>query len=288
METDEMLLASLDRWDKATGARLEAFCLDPTALMAPLLDCRASIHMSGTMRPLEEYRDVIGLPPDTPLRVFPSPFPPQNRLVLYADDVTTRYEEVERSSDMFQRISVHLERLLNSNGRNALVFFPSFEMLERFASGGCLAGIKRRKIFDERSMSQKELMALVEEFRSGRGSALFSVAGGRLSEGMDFPSGDLEMVIMVGIPYPPPTARQRALSYFHDVRFGKGWEYTVTAPTTRKLLQGIGRLIRSPEDRGVAVILDKRARHFSPDIEGLLYSWDPVGDVTSFFGRSPR
>ena len=29
-----------------------------------------------------------------------------------------------------------------------------------------------------------------------------------------------------------------------DLKFGKGWEYTVEAPTARKLLQSIGRLIQ--------------------------------------------
>jgi Rad3-related DNA helicase len=281
---DARLLALLDRWERATGARLEAFCLDPSITAAPLLDSAAALHMSGTLRPLAEYRDTMGLPGSTRLLQLPSPFPPENRQVLYATDVTTRYEVMERVPDMPERLSAHLEVLLNGSMRNTLVLFPSFELLERFAGGGLLAGIRRVKLFDERGMSQRELMALVEEFRATRGAAMFSVAGGRLSEGMDYPDEDLELVVMVGIPYPPPTARQRALSHFYDVRFGKGWEYTVTAPTLRKLLQGVGRLIRRPDDRGIAVILDKRARHFADDIPDLLQSWDPAGDVVAFFG----
>jgi len=128
-------------------------------------------------------------------------------------------------------------------------------------------------------------MELARSFCESRGAVLFSVCGGRLSEGMDYPAQELEMVVVVGIPYPPPTARQRALSYFHDVRFGKGWEYTVTAPTARKLVQGVGRLIRRPDDRGAAVILDKRARHFHASLDGLLQSWDPARDVRRFFGE---
>ncbi len=277
------LLERLVEWERAYEPRVEAFCMDASVVTAALRDTHASLHMSGTLRPLAEYRDVLGLPRDTVAQVFPSPFPPENRLCLYTTDVTTRYEEMERRPEMPERIAGHLEDLLNGCHRNTLVLFPSFEMLERFINGGMLWGVRREKLFGERGLGQRDLMDLGELFRSERGSVLFSVCGGRLSEGIDYPDQDLEMVVMVGIPFPPPTARLRALSYFHDVRFGKGWEYTVTTPTTRKLLQGIGRLIRRPEDRGVAVILDKRARHFGSDIGGLLQSWDPPADVRAFW-----
>ena len=42
---------------------LECFCLDPSIIASVVNECRSSIHMSGTLSPLEEYRDSIGLPP---------------------------------------------------------------------------------------------------------------------------------------------------------------------------------------------------------------------------------
>jgi DNA excision repair protein ERCC-2 len=88
--------------------------------------------------------------------------------------------------------------------------------------------------------------------------------------------------MIVGIPYPKPTARQRGLQRYYDLKFRKGWEYTVEAPTARKLLQSIGRLIRDENDRGVAVILDRRAPRFKKYIFGLEESEDLVGDIQSF------
>jgi len=61
-----------------------------------------------------------------------------------------------------------------------------------------------------------------------------------------------------------------------------GWERAVKAPTARKLQQAIGRLIRSETDRGVAIILDKRAIHFTDTISAKRTE-DPVEDVNSFF-----
>ena len=44
----------------------------------------------------------------------------------------------------------------------------------------------------------------------------------------------LEIAVIVGVPYPKPTARQRGLQHYYDLKFRKGWEYTVEAPTARK------------------------------------------------------
>ncbi len=70
------------------------------------------------------------------------------------------------------------------------------------------------------------------------------------------------MVVVVGIPYPKPTAGLKALEDYYDWKFQRGWEYAVHAPATRRLLQSIGRLIRSEKDRGIAIILDRRAVYF--------------------------
>jgi DNA excision repair protein ERCC-2 len=106
--------------------------------------------------------------------------------------------------------------------------------------------------------------------------------GGRISEGMDFPAEELEIALIVGIPYPKPSARQRALQQYYDIKFRKGWEYIVEAPTARKLLQSIGRLIRDEKDKGVAVILDKRAPRFKKYIKDLKESKDPFNEIKSF------
>lgn len=136
-------------------------------------------------------------------------------------------------------------------------------------------------------MSQSELMELVTDFKScgdddGDGAALFSVMGGRISEGMDFPAEQLEIAVIIGIPYPKPTARQRGLQNYYDQKFGKGWEYTVQGPAARKMLQAIGRLIRNENDRGVAVILDKRAPRFHQYIKDMRESKDLLTDISHF------
>jgi len=155
-------------------------------------------------------------------------------------------------------------------------------MLEEFLELG--SKVARPLFVERRDLTQDELMERLDEFKTGSG-ILFAVMGGRVSEGLDFPDRELEMAVLVGIPYPRPTAKLKSLLRYCDLKFGKGWDYAVKAPATRRLLQSIGRLIRRESDIGVALILDKRARTFSTRIEGLVSVEDPIEETRKFFSE---
>ncbi|MEE9164045.1 MAG: ATP-dependent DNA helicase [Thermoplasmata archaeon] len=251
---------------------LKAYCLDPSRVADPIRACHASLHMSGTLAPLEAYRDTLGLPTDTLLRAFPSPFPPENRRVVYRDHVTTRYQELHEAPEAMTRLRKEVRNLLRDCRRNTLFLFPSYGLLESFLD---LRRDSRVPVFVERrGMGQAALMRSLDAFRRTT-AALFAVVGGRVSEGLDFPDRQLEVVVMVGIPYPKPTAALRALVNYYDWKFQKGWEYGVLAPTTRRLLQSIGRLIRSERDRGIVVVLDRRAPFFKRSLGPMVLTEDP-------------
>jgi len=128
----------------------------------------------------------------------------------------------------------------------------------------------------------------VSDFKLAPGKALLhAIAGGRVSEGIDFPGAEMELAVIAGIPYPKPTAKQRAFQHFCELRFGRGWEHAVKAPTARKLQQAVGRLIRSDTDRGVALVLDKRAVHFIDTLSARRTS-DPANDIEEFFSSEPN
>ncbi|MBN1391084.1 MAG: ATP-dependent DNA helicase [Candidatus Thermoplasmatota archaeon] len=272
---------------------LQAFAMDPSIVTGALKEAHASIHLSGTLSPLDEYRDTIGLPSDTPLIKLPPPFPTANRAVMYVNDLSTNHETMMKDPLVKMRYRERVMGILGSvPDRNAAVFFPSFDLLmsilgtEELEDGTSLPpGIRldRPTFIEEKGSHQAEIMDIAERFKSSKGGVLLSVIGGRLSEGMDFPGESLEVVIIVGIPYPRPNARQRALSSYYDIKFGKGWEYTVHAPASRRLLQAIGRMIRSESERGYAIILDKRAMHFKDSIPDLQESRESIIHISEFF-----
>jgi DNA excision repair protein ERCC-2 len=262
-------------------------CLDASLMSGPLAQVHASIHMSGTLNPLDQYRDIIGLPKDrTRLASLPSPFPKENRKVVYSKDVTTRFEDMMANKQETERIWRMLRQICDSVSRNTVVFFPSYRLLSSFIGSKWGSGIEPKPYIEESEMRQDEVMEMVEVFKKRVGSPLmFSVIGGRISEGLDFPDRELDIVVIVGIPYPRPEPIQDALQRYYELRFGPGmgWEYAVRAPTTRRLLQCIGRLIRSESDRGIGIILDKRAVRFQSYIHDLRPSNDPVADIKTFF-----
>ena len=272
------------------NSRIEAYCLDPALGTEIIKDFHSSIHMSGTLEPLEEYRDSIGLPDSTELIAYPSPFPKENRKVLYVSDVTTKYDEITKDKENIEQMKTYVSKICNTFPKNTMVFFPSFNIMSIFRNLEQYNSIKRCLFVEERDMSQTALMELVSGFKekgseNNGGATLFSVIGGRISEGMDFPAKQLELAVVVGIPYPKPTARQRGLQRYYDLKFGKGWEYTVEAPTARKLLQSIGRLIRNETDKGVAIILDRRAARFKRYIRDLEESKNLLKDIDNFMKK---
>ncbi|MDD7423605.1 MAG: ATP-dependent DNA helicase [Candidatus Methanomethylophilaceae archaeon] len=259
---------------------LEAYCMDPYEAAAPFRDCYASVHMSGTLEPIPDYVMSLGLERCNHAS-FPSPFDPDNLLTLYVDDVTTRHNDLQLDPDNIDRIMDHIVDLVNGVGRNTAVFFPSYEMMNRFVVKGLQDRLEGDVYTEIRGMSQAELMDTVDGFRSSTGGILFAVTGGRISEGLDFPSRDLELAIIVGLPYPRPSAKKDALIRYCQYRFDDGWNYVVRMPMARKMRQARGRLIRSEDDRGAAVVLDSRALQI-PGF-GAILSHDPVNDCNSFF-----
>ncbi len=259
---------------------LEAYCMDPYEAAEPFRICHASLHMSGTLEPLEQYISELGLD-SCVSATFDSPFDPENLLTLYTEDVTTRHKDLEIDPDNMIRIKDYIVSLVNSVGRNSVVFFPSYDMIGKFISMNLLQEINSQIYLEYKGMSQAELMETVHNFKTSGGAVLFAVTGGRISEGIDFPDEDLEMAIIVGLPYPKPTSKKNALTRYCDFRFGNGWNYVFKTPMIRKMRQARGRLIRSETDRGVAVILDSRVTQIYGF--GALESHNPVKEAISFF-----
>lgn len=262
--------------------KFQAYCLDPRAAAEPLRTCWSSIHMSGTLAPLSDYSSELGLH-DPIEKVFPSPFPPENLIIRYVDDVSTKYDEFNNVPETFRRMSDHISSVIKCTNRNTAVFFPSYAIMDRFLADRVIERSGKEVFVERRGMTQLELMEEVFQFRISENSVLFAITGGRISEGLDFPDKDMEVAVIVGIPYPKPTARQEALRRYYDMRFGDGWEHSSKIPAMRKMRQAIGRLIRSETDRGAAVILDRRA--FT--LEGIPTELtdDPCREITNFFSN---
>jgi len=99
---------------------------------------------------------------------------------------------------------------------------------------------------------------LARRFRESRGAVLLGVQS--FWEGVDFPGEELEILVMLKLPFAVPTdpvfeARRRdyearGLDPFRDLALPEA---------VLRFRQGVGRLLRRTTDRGVFVLLDRRA-----------------------------
>lgn len=293
----DMIADSLQSWLGATGTNyiksvkasddgefLYAACIEPVDVSDFMRGLDGGVHMSGTLRPLDQYIKTMGLPAGTISKTYPSPFPKENRLVLYMNDVTTRYKDMNNDPSIFSRIERRTAKLCNAVNKNTLVFFTSYRMMNKMRE--FLERDIERPMYWEQSGQPRRTMEELEKFKRGRDGVFFSVMGGSVAEGMDFPGEELSLAIIIGIPYPPPSLESNALSDLFDLKFGRGsgWKFVNEAPATRKLKQAIGRLIRNETDRGMCVIMDKRAAKYASDIDACS-TRDPIKAAEQFFGK---
>ncbi|MBI2507987.1 ATP-dependent DNA helicase [Candidatus Woesearchaeota archaeon] len=235
--------------------KLNYKCLDPSFLMGEAVNNSQLILMSGTLLPLEMYRDLLGIK-NVMLKEYENPFPKDNRLNLVVPETTTKY--TKRSEGMFENIARKCSSLCNLIPGNVLMLFPSYEIMKTVSANFNASG---KNIFTEiQGMLKEEKEEMLKKFKSHKnhGAVMLGVAGANFSEGIDLPGDELKAVIIVGLPLSKPDLETRSLISYYDERFGKGWDYGYIFPAMIKVVQGAGRCIRSETDKGVIIFLDER------------------------------
>ncbi len=240
--------------------------LDGREITDPVLrQAKGSIIMSGFLSPPKIYRDLIlRSSKNVVLREFNSPFPPENRLILAACDVSSKFEH--RTDKMLRNCADYIEVISMANKGNIGVFFTSYSLMNTILSH---LEIDRNLIIEERRTRRNEIM---EKLTKSNQNALFGVMGGKFSEGMDYPNNILKCVITVGLPYATWNVYQKALIKYFDYQFpGNGRTYAYLTPAIFRLVQACGRVHRSSNDKGCIVMLDERITQ--PRINYLLPSY---------------
>ncbi len=103
---------------------------------------------------------------------------------------------------------------------------------------------------------------LVAEFRDA--SAAILLATGSFWEGVDFPGRQLEVLVVPRLPFAVPTEPLTQGRFDRAKRLGRDPFLDVSLnDAVLRLKQGVGRLLRTREDRGVVLLLDKRLQERS-------------------------
>ena len=108
----------------------------------------------------------------------------------------------------------------------------------------------------------------------------FAVMGGIFGEGIDLWGERLVGAIVVGVGLPQLCLERDLIRAYYDGREMPGFEFAYTYPGMNRVLQAAGRVIRSDEDRGVVLLIDRR---FGQPRYRRLFpsSWHPVRSTRS-------
>ena len=227
----------------------------------------ASVMFSATLTPSRYYRDLLSLPSRTVAHSIASPFSAAQVEVRYPR-ISTRFRDRDRSlAPIARRVN---EQFLAQPG-NYLIYLSSFAYLERLQAH-LAAGYPHLPLHTQKSrMSEPEREAYIDVFRSQRGTIGLAVLGGVFAEGIDLPGEALIGVYIATLGLPPFGHFQQAQAARLQARFGHGDDDTYLYPGLQKVMQAAGRVIRSPDDRGLIELLDDRFS--APHLQALLPQW---------------
>ncbi len=212
----------------------------------------AAVLTSATLSTAGDFRftaERLGLSESLEYRTLevPSPFALERQMRAYV--------HAGPSGDEARDVADVVSALATRTNRNLLVLFTAHERLRR-ARERLLDVLPRDRVLLAQEWDGSASL-VSERFRGARGAVLLGVQS--LWEGVDFPGEALEILVVSKLPFSVPDdpmveargerLRERGIDPFrHDA----------VPEAVLRFRQGVGRLIRRADDRGVLVVCDRR------------------------------
>lgn len=236
-------------------------CVDASPLLGRILRAQPSVLVSGTVPQSLPARLGVGGGSAATVHNVGHPFD-YSRCQL----VISQHSAKSRDRKAFvERVAGVAHAIAQARG-GTLVLFTSWADLESVMPqvGQQLeregfVGEWEIPIFLQDRQNPASLKDDIAEFTSHGNAVLAGVRS--LFTGIDVPGRALRQVVMWKLPYPVPTLERQAVQAIHGRQVYFDEMLTLLA-------QGIGRLVRTPDDKGRALIMDSRAKsqrwHSSP------------------------
>lgn len=198
------------------------------------------------------FKSCVGLENfDVIEKILDSPFNFKKQSILY---IPSKIPEIT-NNDFLKIASYTIEELLKITKGHAFILFTSYAMLNSFWDFMSDSLITNGLFPLKQGDLSREI--LIESFKNTQKSVLFGTDS--FWEGVDIPGKALSMVIIMRIPFsvPDDPIKKREGTILREM--GKNPFLDLALPEAiLKLKQGIGRLIRNSNDKGILAILDKR------------------------------
>ena len=236
---------------------IKLYCLDASRFMASIMArLNSTVLFSATLSPMPYYMDVLGGKSDDPSMILDSPFPKENLKLLIAPKISTRYKNREQT---YQRVADYIQTFVHAKVGNYFIYLPSYEYLERILpmlnfEEGVEAHVQSK------DMTEMDKNDFISHFKEGTDHTVVGLAiiGGAFGEGIDLVGDSLIGVAIVGIGLPKINFESNQIVEYYKLNEINGFNYAYTYPGMNKVMQAVGRLIRTEKDRGVALLIDER------------------------------
>ncbi|ODV59865.1 TFIIH/NER complex ATP-dependent 5'-3' DNA helicase subunit RAD3 [Ascoidea rubescens DSM 1968] len=257
---------------KVPNPVLHFACLDASIAMKPVFQKFSSVIItSGTISPLDMYPRMLDfetvLQKSYSMTLAKKTFLPL--IVTKGSDqvaISSRFE-IRNDLSIIRNYGSLLVEFSQITPDGLVVFFPSYLYMESIISMWQSMGIldevwKYKLILVETPDAQETALAL-QTYRTacsnGRGAVLFSVARGKVSEGIDFDHHYGRTVLLIGIPFQYTESRilKARLEFLRD-NFQIRENDFLSFDAMRHGAQCLGRVLRGKDDYGVMVLADRR------------------------------
>lgn len=213
---------------------------------------RSTVFTSATLSTggdFSYFRERLGLHKDIETVTIPSPFDYANRTMLYVPGNNFPAPNSPLFLTSLQQ-SIH-NILLASDGR-ALVLCTSFKSMNSL-----FEFLKERLPFPVYVQGSAPKSILLESFQHDTHSVLLAVAS--FWEGVDVPGETLSCVIIDKLPFEVPSdpVMMARINKIKEEGGNPFFDFQIPRAILT-LRQGIGRLMRSSEDKGLLAIMDTR------------------------------
>lgn len=184
------------------------------------------------------------------------------------------FRHFSRSSDVIMdELGRVVLNLCSVVPKGFVVFLPSYnyesQIFQRWRSTGLLTELEKKKSLHREPKNTRDLEAELTRYSeivnsTKAGALLFSVMGGKMSEGINFTDDMARCVLVVGLPYPDitdPVLKEKMSSLdrdFSDAGIGISGQAYYQNLCMRTVNQSVGRAIRHANDYASIILADFR------------------------------
>ncbi|SOC19890.1 ATP-dependent DNA helicase DinG [Ureibacillus xyleni] len=239
-------------------------------LFNPIREKVAVIWTSGSLSVPNNERfiaDQLGIKSSVPLLTLQAPSHYYKGAQTY---IVTDMPDIQAVSqtDFIESVALAVTRIVRATNGRCFVLFTSQDMLRKTVELIQESELLSEYMLFAQGVTNGSRMRLLKSFQKFSHSVLFGTNS--FWEGVDVPGDSLSSVIIVRLPFSSPDEPTFKAKSLMIQQQGRNAFTELSLPEAiLRFKQGFGRLIRSSQDKGVFIVLDRRIETKSYGVEFL-------------------